>query len=482
MRTRTFLLVLLLAVGCSRNNPAYLGPADAALPPDAPPAPQQDAASPQDAAAADDAGPPADASPAACAEGESTCVGGLLADCDAAGTWIPRDPPCDSLCTIDSAAPPRAAHCGGFEPANGLPTCGTVTGHGPFLPSSSVPILVIDTDLGTINGDSSSYPSYIQTQTGGPDIRVFKFSRIEIPEGVEIVAVGHAALALYAETDVVIAGAVRAGPGTHGTLGDEVRRRPPAGAWVTGANWPGTAGIAGAGADVYGSTGGGGGGFGQNGGAAGSGPTLPPTAGGGAAYGTADLVPLLGGSPGGTLPITGSEPVAPAGGGALQIVGCRSLRIAATGRISASGQGGPGGLPGLAPHAGQGGGSGGAVLLESPSIIIAGRVTAHGGGGGGGASGNDPGGRGEDGREDASPARGGAAATGAGGGGAGGIEPSLPSAPEGQPGGLDLGGGGGGGGLGRLRLNVAPGAAPDVVAGAVVTPLAAASKGELVTW
>jgi hypothetical protein len=457
------LAVLLLApLGCQRPNPAWVGLADAAAHDAAPPS--------DDAPPLDDGGVP----PAACTAGESTCVGGLLVDCDGAGQWVTHDPPCDSLCTKDTETPPLSAHCGGFEPSNGLPRCGTVTGHGPFPGTPSGTPIIIDTDAATING--SSYGTIVVPQPDGPDITVFKFRRIDIPYGARVVAVGHNALALYAETDVVIAGAVRAGAGPVAT--PDQSAGPPAGAWFPTAPWPG-----GAGPGVVGMSGGGGGGYAQAGGGGGAGISVPPVAGGGVAYGDPSLVPLLGGSPGGPASIQAGTASPPAGGGAVMIVGCRSLVIATTGVVSANGAGGPGGAAGLGERGGQGGGSGGAVLLESPTIDVAGTVTAHGGGGGGGGAGNAAGSGGADGREDLAPALGGTAATGAGAGGAGGIDPAVAAAPGGDAASAtEGGGGGGGGGLGRLRFNVLPGTHPGLSSAVAVSPLTDASVGELVLW
>lgn len=99
---------------------------------------------------------------------------------------------------------------------------------------------------------------------------------------------------------------------------------------------------------------------------------------GGASYGQASLIPLLGGSSGGG----GGE--AGAGGGALQLVSALEIVIGSTGVIDAGGGG--------ARNQSSGGGAGGALLLEAPSVSLQGTLAANGGAGSaavGGAGGQD---------------------------------------------------------------------------------------------
>ncbi len=91
-----------------------------------------------------------------------------------------------------------------------------------------------------------------------------------------------------------------------------------------------------------------------------------------AAYGSAALIPLLGGSGGG-----GDNS---RGGGALQITANGSLRV--SGAITASGGGG---APNPSrPCRATGGGSGGGLLLEATTVELPGLLAANGGGGSGG--------------------------------------------------------------------------------------------------
>ncbi|MFT3842660.1 MAG: putative metal-binding motif-containing protein [Myxococcaceae bacterium] len=195
----------------------------------------------------------------------------------------------------------------------------------------------------------------------------------------------------------------------------------------------------GAGGPVASDKGAGGGGFGsagKNGGNSGS-------AGGGAL--STNLVPLRGGCPGG-----GQNGIGGLGGGAVQLSAAQNVNV--VGVISAPGRKGSGGG---ANEGGRGGGSGGGVLLEGLTVLVgpAASILTNGGGsgqGGGNVFGGDDG---HDGRDDGSPATGGAALIvgGAGGDGAAGTT----DATAGHDGSVGGAGGAGGGGLGHIQLNTA---------------------------
>jgi hypothetical protein len=215
---------------------------------------------------------------------------------------------------------------------------------------------------------------------------------------------------------------------------------------VTAGDLTGGVGVGGAGY-LNGNTvgGGGGGGFCGTGGAGDlaieAGVANPPA--GGSVYGTQNLIPLVGGSVGGTSDNFGGG----VGGGALQITSGNSITVTAGGSILAGGAG-PGHGSG-----GSGAGSGGAILLEAPSVAIAGNLSANGGG----ASDNTD--NGNNATINASPAPGGGT-----GGGAG----SYSSVIGGANGTGGSGGdteGGGGGGAGRIRINTANGSI-----GGIITP------------
>ncbi len=165
--------------------------------------------------------------------------------------------------------------------------------------------------------------------------------------------------------------------------------------------------------------GGGGGGFGTAGGAGGN--TVLTTGGnGGVSRGTAALVPLLGGCPGGSGGGATCDPGA--GGGAVQISVGGTLTV--TGTIRAHGGDGADGCTNDA--GGAGGGSGGAILLEGVTVTTDGApLSANGGRGGDGQGG--------------------------GGGGDGSVDGGADGSDGGY--GLTSGGGGGGGGYGRVVVN-----------------------------
>ncbi|HEX7601963.1 MAG TPA: hypothetical protein VF316_10175, partial [Polyangiaceae bacterium] len=171
-------------------------------------------------------------------------------------------------------------------------------------------------------------------------------------------------------------------------------------------------------------------------------------------YGTPEIVPLVGGSSGGS----GSFG-AGAGGGAVQLVAFGQFSMGANSYINV---GGGGGQPAVSSNTGDnsgGGGSGGSILIEATGVQIAGALAANGGGGGGVSA------KGHDGTPDAIGAAGGAAA-GVGAGGMGGAAANIDGA---TPASVDPGPeGGGGGGTGRIRINTMNGTA--VLAGSTISP------------
>jgi hypothetical protein len=188
---------------------------------------------------------------------------------------------------------------------------------------------------------------------------------------------------------------------------------------------------------------------------------------GGLLYGAPSLVPLIGGSQGGnalaesqgnTITVAGGG-----GGGALQLVSCSSLVV--RGVIDVSGAGGLASTLDPTPTiGGSGGGSGGSVLLEGMEVDIQGDLSARGGGGGGGSTAPDSPG---------TNALGVVAGLPGGGQGGGLIPPGSGEdrSPDGS--------GGGGGAVGRIRINVPPGASPSIDDVATVIP--APSVGQIQT-
>ncbi len=169
---------------------------------------------------------------------------------------------------------------------------------------------------------------------------------------------------------------------------------------------------------------------------------------GGAPYGSATLVPLVGGSAGGA-----GEMAAGAGGGALELIAGTSIVVGPIGAVSVGGGGGSGGDT---IHGSAGGGSGGALLLEAPVVTIDGTLAANGGGGGGGVGGA----AGVDAEVSSIAAPGGLAGTsGAGGSGSAGRTTAGGAGAAGDPFGGKNAPGGGGGGSGWIHINTERGEA-----------------------
>ena len=141
--------------------------------------------------------------------------------------------------------------------------------------------------------------------------------------------------------------------------------------------------------------GGAGGTTGQSGGAGGAGYVVAGVAGkgtgagaGGSTYGTASLLPLIGGSGGGGGGAVGANTGSGGGGGGGALLIASSATITVTGQILA--QGGVGGSF-SGPGTSAGGGSGGSVRLIATSITGSGTINIAGGAGGNIGSGNDGG-------------------------------------------------------------------------------------------
>lgn len=208
--------------------------------------------------------------------------------------------------------------------------------------------------------------------------------------------------------------------------------------------------------------GGGGGAFGSTGNQGGQGFGGTNGGGGGTVIGGPTLIPLRGGCPGGDGGrASGADGQAGPGGGAVQLTVGGTLQVTATGRVSARGSGGTGGVSNNGDgNGGGGGGSGGGILLEGANVAVdaMGAVTANGGGGGQGGGINSSGNDGANGSVTSGNIAGGGASGsscgGIGGDGAAGTS-SVTGATAGDVetcsnnGGC---GGGGGGGVGRIVL------------------------------
>lgn len=264
---------------------------------------------------------------------------------------------------------------------------------------------------------------------GLPKIGVYIAKSWTIAAGADVTFANQNAVALVALDTIDVEGTISiTATGTGTTAG---------GYFAMGTKAGKGAGPGGGGGGSAKNAGGGGGYCGAGGtGAAFAGGT---DAAGGATYGDAKLIPLVGGSSGGS-----ADGVPGSGGGAIQLVAGTSITLGKTGVITAGGG-----------HAAlfDGAGSGGGILLESPTVTLSGVLAANGGGGGGEGMSF----QGSDGKPSAMAAPGG---TNGGAGSAGmtltGGNGLCPAASCVSTNTSDAPGGGGGG-AGRIRVNTKSG-------------------------
>ncbi|HVV87066.1 MAG TPA: hypothetical protein VHE35_28700 [Kofleriaceae bacterium] len=371
--------------------------------------------------------------------------------------------PCAYGCIDDPGAPVCART---LVPSNVDPATLTkfsladVQGGIPFTAGTR---FAIDTDSGTIwefppigqamtirTGEGLS--NNIGFQQVSATMSVLGVLELRVVAGSTLEIYGTRGLVILAKLDAIIDGRVRADGGLCDSVAKRLGCNGAGGGWGAGELTDDATGCApgGNGQDGTFSTGGGGGGMataGANGG------TSDISFGGVAASDLSacageTLVPLAGGGGGGSSP----GAVGGGGGGALQITAYGTMRVSATGVVTAVGSGGEGTTS--FDDGGGGGGAGGAILLEGESLDVgAGTISVAGGGGGGGRF---PGNDGQSGRTDGQPALGGLGdgpgmVDGLGGNGAIDSVAALPGRSN-ATGNLD-GTGGGGGGLGRIRVN-----------------------------
>jgi len=344
---------------------------------------------------------------------------------------------CDAGLCLESGA------CATFSyrPSNFDPAAIAARGIGPALTIACANAFFDSTDGGSFwcNGQPAPAATVI-SQDGGADVVVLAVSQLSIPSGGSLSLTGSRPVIFAVWGDATVGGALSA-------AGASTSPAPPT---LCDAQDGVADGILAAG-------GGGGGSHGGRGGDGGDGDATGHGGRAGTPSGTAALVPLRGGCPGGSggrsADPTGAGGRGGAGGGAVQISALGTLTVSGT--VTASGSGGQGGLGVLSGSNGGGaGGSGGAVLLEGMDVVMppGARLTANGGGGGGGGGVAD-GSTGLDGQTgSANPAPGGGsgiACAGKGGQGAS----ALGGATAGDNATSLCSGGGGGGGLGRIRVN-----------------------------
>lgn len=223
-------------------------------------------------------------------------------------------------------------------------------------------------------GDVSKLAFAIITQPGAGKIGVYVARNIRVEPNTNFMVKGVFAIAIVALENFEILRGIDASAHSYFSS--------PGGFTYQGKEQSAGGGPGGGGAGSA-TSGGGGGSFcgigGNSAALAGGTPAL-----GGPAYGTPQLIPLVGGSAGGSagLPNAGS------GGGAVQLVAGKTFTLAAGGYVTAGGGGGTYAGAGGAQHA-AGGGSGGAILVEAPKTTILGTLAANGGAGGSNKEGSD---------------------------------------------------------------------------------------------
>jgi hypothetical protein len=286
--------------------------------------------------------------------------------------------------------------------------------------------------------------------------RVLHVASIDLPAGTAVTLGGQFALILLVDGDVNI------GQGTQLMLSAANASAP----WFN-SNAKGGAGVFGGQGLLSGGSGAGHGDP-DAGGTGGPGSLNANPIPGGTPYGP-DFV-LEAGAPGGSGGPVADGSFGGHGGGALQISACGKITVADKAWMNASGGGGLSThTANPSPSGGGGGGSGGTLLLEARDLSITGFLVANGGGGAEGSTAQINGRAGFNWSPNGgvnAPAPGGSGNTmgAAGAGGAGGADGSPPQGGKPAPS-LNGGGGGGGGAVGRIFLNVAPGAmAPAAVA------------------
>jgi hypothetical protein len=361
--------------------------------------------------------------------------------------------------SIESATESGGGSCadgggiGSFAPSNVPLGFAIPAGAKPWVINEA--FCVIDTDALTQNGCTDNFSASVVTLSDGRQAAAVTADSLTVNVGTRLQLAGTRPLIVLTNGKIEINGTVRdAGSTTNGWWGGGAPGSASGDRVGFCALETGPGGGGKGDSTVLGS-GAGGGGFCGKGGRG----SVPSDAGlgalGGSAYGRADLVPLMGGSGGGsakggfTLTYGTNH-----GGGAVQLVSGESIVIGELGIID---MGGGFAVAASGALEGGGGGSGGAVLLEAPSVVVRGVIAANGSGGGGGYLQS-----GLEGQPSATPAMGGGIG---GSGSAGSTVNGSDAAPW-----VSGRAGGGGGGAGRIRINTGCGGMLTVTAAAVISP------------
>ena len=384
----------------------------------------------------------------------------MLAACSSSSSTTDAGSPDDAGPDAVSMSTVDAADAG--PPDTGVPDTSPGDSGTGFVPSN-VPLASFPADIGDVTVSATGcvadtdkltvdcvshgpdgglpYVFVAAMQTDGSPVAVLAVNSLSVSPSASLSVKGSAPLLVWARTTVNIQGSFIADPAFHPTNGGGAIETQSGTGGGPGGGGPGLSNP---------EVGGGGGGYCGTGGTGANSQIVAIDAGapvpGGRAYGTAAIVPLIGGSSGGApLSVGGGGE----GGGSIEITAGASIIIGSGGAVSVPGYGGTGN--------GGGGGSGGAILLEAPSVTVDGVLAANGGGGavfsgGGGA---------QDGQPSAHPAAGQDANSAVGSAGAqlaGADGAATQSATS-----------SGGGGAGRIRINSATGMAT-IGATAIVSP------------
>ena len=348
-----------------------------------------------------------------------------------------------AACSKTTAAPDAATKTLGFTPSNVDLSGIDLTKVGDFVVDDVA--CTIDTNVNLAScGDGANVLGFkIATQSDGSHVAVYVAKSMNVLAGKNLTVSGANPFVFIALDTIVISGTLNAN-GKHDVPvggGQEITTQSSKGAGPGGGS-AGNATAAGGGGSYCG--------LGGPGAAESGNPSTPS-----AAYGAPTIVPLVGGSSGGS-----GSGGAGSGGGAIQLVAGNSITISPGGSIQVgAGGGGFGGISGQEAGAG---GSGGSLLLESTTVNVSGTLAANGGGGGAGTSADvgspaplDPGG--VDSTANATAAPGGKAGVGPSSGGNGSAGASIDGAPGTFTSGNSAGAGGGG--AGRIRVNTKSGVA-----------------------
>jgi hypothetical protein len=290
----------------------------------------------------------------ACMPSQTTCANGITETCDAAGN-ISGHEACVLGCSSD------ATRCATLDPSNNLGMFYDMTADPQDLTLSGS--LDLKDGKLTSGGTTTTLTSFsVAAPTGGAPIRVFVGKHVTIGDLSVIDSSGirglGRAIAVLATGDLDVTGRVSVTTGAVDVAGCTGSDGTSAGDIMLGAT-----------------SGAGGGGHASAGAAGGAVPGMVSGAPGGTISGSAQLVPLRGGCPGGRFGTSNS--LTNRGGGAIQLVSLTAATV--TGTVVVDGT--PGTLGASA------GGGGGGILIEAPSVTFDPSAKLLGRGGGG-TSGN----------------------------------------------------------------------------------------------